>query len=54
MITKNKINEKINYCQVNLNSAISDFISSNKRQDRDRVIKIKAKLEAFNEILKLV
>jgi hypothetical protein len=34
--------------------ATNDFINSNKRNDRDKVIKLKARLDTYNDILKLL
>lgn len=46
------INNKISFSEKTLSVALSDFINSNKRQDRDRVIKLKSRIETYNEILK--
>ena len=37
-----------------LNCAIADFLSSNKRQDRDRVIRIKARIDVYSELIKML
>lgn len=47
---KTKIQEKIDYHTRQQTSLVREFIRSNKRVDRDRVLKNLAKLEAYQEI----
>ena len=39
--------------QSTLNNAISEFLVSNKRQDRDRVLRIKSRIDTYSELIKL-
>lgn len=39
--------------QSTLNIAISEFLVSNKRQDRDRVMRIKSRIDTYSELIKL-
>lgn len=39
--------------QNTLNNAISEFLVSNKRQDRDRVMRIKSRIDTYSELIKL-
>jgi hypothetical protein len=50
---KLKVKDKISYLQSSLNTSIESFLNSNTRKDRDRVIKIRSKLEVYTEILKM-
>ena len=39
--------------QSTLNIAISEFLVSNKRQDRDRVLRYKSRIDTYSELIKL-
>lgn len=51
---RKSLEDKISITQGLLNRSLSEFISSNTRKDRDKVLRYKYKLEAFKEILELV
>lgn len=48
------IENKIQTTQSTLNSSLNTFLHSNLRKDRDRVLRLKAKLETYNELLTLI
>jgi hypothetical protein len=54
MSVKDKIEQKISISQALLIQSTDEFISSNTRKDRDKLLRHRYKLEAFREILKLV
>ena len=39
--------------QSTLNIAISEFLVSNKRHDRDRVLRYKSRIDTYSELIKL-
>lgn len=45
------IKQKLIYAQSSLKSALSNFLHTNKRVDRDRVIKLTAKIEVYETLL---
>jgi len=47
-----QLEKKIEYSERSLSSALSRFIFSNKRVDRDRVLTVKSKLDTLKELLK--
>ena len=47
-----QLEKKIEYSERSLSSALSTFILSNKRIDRDRVLTVKSKLDTLKELLK--
>ena len=47
-----QLEKKIEYSERSLSSALSRFIISNKRVDRDRVLTIKSKVDTLKELLK--
>ena len=47
-----QLEKKIEYSERSLSSALSRFILSNKRIDRDRVLTVKSKLDTLKELLK--
>lgn len=49
---KLQLEKKIEYSERSLSSALSTFILSNKRIDRDRVLTVKSKLDTLKELLK--
>ena len=51
---KQKLENKIKIIKSLHDSALSDFITSNTRRDRDRFLKYRYKLEAYNEIMKML
>jgi hypothetical protein len=48
---KNWIEKKLQYCESNLRTSLSTFLFSNKRVDRDQVLKWQARAETYKEIL---
>lgn len=51
MIGKEYIEEKISFLETQFKVAVNDFLRSNKRVDRDRVIILKSKLEIYREVV---
>jgi hypothetical protein len=51
---RKSLNNKMEISQKLLNQSLSDFLNTNTRKDRDRVLKHKYKLEAYKEILELI
>ena len=51
---KEKLENKIKITRGLYESSLSSFISTNTRKDRDRFLRYKYKLEAYNEILKIL
>lgn len=47
-----QLEKKIEYSERSLSSALSTFILSNKRIDRDRVLTVKSKVDTLKELLK--
>ena len=47
-----QLEKKIEYSERSLSSALSRFIISNKRVDRDRVLTVKSKVDTLKELLK--
>jgi hypothetical protein len=47
-----QLEKKIEYSERSLSSALSRFILSNKRVDRDRVLTVKSKVDTLKELLK--
>lgn len=47
-----QLEKKIEYSERSLSSALSTFILSNKRIDRDRVLTVKSKLDTLKGLLK--
>ena len=47
-----QLEKKIEYSERSLSSALSTFILSNKRIDRDRVLTVNSKLDTLKELLK--
>ena len=47
-----QLEKKIEYSERSLSSALSRFIISNKRVDRDRVLTVNSKLDTLKELLK--
>jgi len=50
---KDEVQKKIKYYQGQQENIISQYLVSNKRTDRDRLIKCREKLAVYNEILTL-
>lgn len=48
---KKKIEGKLAYYKGQLTNSIDSFLKSNKREDRERMLKNKAKIEAYTDIL---
>ena len=46
-----QLEKKIEYSERSLSSALSNFLSSNKRIDRDRVSKLKSRIDTLKELL---
>lgn len=51
---RKSLNDKIGIQQGLLNKSLNEFLNSNVRKDRDKVLRHKYKLEAFKEILELI
>ena len=49
---KDKLNKKLSYRQRQLDTALGDFLKTNKRQDRDRVLRLQTRIKVYNELLK--
>jgi len=47
-----QLEKKIEYSERSLSSALSNFLFSNKRIDRDRVLKLKSRIDTLKELLK--
>lgn len=50
---KTQIEKKIKYYQGQQENAMSQYLTSNQRRDRDRVLKVRERLAVYNEILTL-
>jgi hypothetical protein len=48
---KEWIEKKLQYCESNLRTSLSTFLYSNKRVDRDRVLKWQTRVETYKEIM---
>ena len=51
---KEKLTNKIKILQGLHDKALADFSSTNTRRDRDKFLKYRYKLEAYNEILNML
>lgn len=51
---KQKLENKIKITKSLYDKALADFISTNTRKDRDRFLRYRFKLEAYNEILNML
>lgn len=49
---KELLNKNLEYAKSSLKSALSTFLFTNKRIDRDRVIKLNAKIEVYELLIK--
>ena len=51
---KEKLTNKIRITKSLHDKALADFISTNTRRDRDRFLRYRYKLEAYNEIMEML
>ena len=51
MLTKNKLTEKLRVVESTYSSALSTFLNSNKRSDRDRVLRLQGKKDVLKELI---
>lgn len=51
---KEKLQNKIKIIEGLHDKALCNFISTNTRKDRDRFLKYRYKLEAYNEIIRML
>jgi hypothetical protein len=49
---KEILEKRLKYADSVLKSSLSTFLNTNKRVDRDKVIKIRTKIEVYEELLK--
>ena len=52
MLDKKKLTEKLKVTESAYNSALSTFLNSNKRVDRDRVLTLRGKVNLLSELIK--
>ena len=53
MTDKAKLEKKLGVFQLQYEKAVSDYLRSNRRVDRDRCLTLKARIELLREVLEI-